>query len=349
MRAWLYSAPCGNLEQAIKLTEDAPDPSQQPLARDAVLVKVHRMSLNPADHKIAELGQITRLIASMPATPGMDFAGTVEKAGEGVKDYGPGDRVFGRAVRGGALADYVVVPPSALAHLPSGVSMDQGSCVGTAGLTAYQCVVPNAGGAGAGGAGDRVFINGGSGGTGTFGIQMAKALGCHVTASCSARNAGLCRELGADRVIDYTAENVSEALKREGEGEGEGDKALFKLVVDNVGVDPPDLHKAADHYLRPDGKFVQVGAPVSLSATATLLSRALRPAFLGGGRSKWEFLVCKNKPEDLAQIAEWMEQGKVKAVIDEVFDFESAPKAIKKLKSGRCRGKVVVKVSEGAE
>ncbi|KAI0482185.1 hypothetical protein GGR56DRAFT_663204 [Xylariaceae sp. FL0804] len=343
MRAWLYTSASGGLERAMKLTSDAPQPPR-PLPKGQVLVRVHRMSLNPADYKFPEaLGPLARAVVGTPAAPGMDFAGVVvEAAGDsGTDGFDVGQKVFGRVfkTRFGPLGEYVLAGREQLAALPDeGVSLDEAACVGTAGLTAYQSIAPHV----RAGRGDEVFVNGGSGGTGTFGIQVAKALGCRVTASCSARNADLCRSLGADEVVDYTSEDVCAALRARGK--------VFKLVVDNVGHSPADLHKAADDFLVPaaegGGRYVQVGAGASLGDVATLAKRSLLPSLLGGGKSAFEFMFTKESHEDLAQLGRWMQEGKVKAVIDEVFEFADAPKAIEKLKSGRAKGKIVVKVSE---
>ncbi|KAI1496978.1 hypothetical protein F5X99DRAFT_398378 [Biscogniauxia marginata] len=224
--------------------------------------------------------------------------------------------------------------------------MEEASCIGTAGLTAYQSIAPYV----RPGAGDRVFINGGSGGTGTFGIQVAKALGCHVTASCSGPNVALCRSLGADAVIDYTREDVCAVLASSSSSSssdpGSGARA-FRLVVDNVGVSPPDLYSAADRFLDPEeGRFVQVGGEPTLAGLRVAASRALLPAFLGGGRRRWEFIVTRNDAEDLAQLGRWVREGKLKPVVDEVFGFEDVPKAFEKLKTKRARGKIVVRVSK---
>ncbi|KAI0134303.1 hypothetical protein BJ170DRAFT_699874 [Xylariales sp. AK1849] len=330
MRAWVYSSASGGLEHAIKLS----DTTQQPLQKNEILVRVHSMSPNPADHKIPELGLISRAMIGSPATPGMDFAGTVEATGGLIDTFRVGEKVFGKvgAQQHGTLGEFVHAKFEGTASLPEGVNLEEASCVGTAGMTAYQTIAPNVK------EGDKVFINGGSGGTGTFGIQIAKALGCHVTTSCSGKNVELCKDLGADEVIDYTKENVSEVLKSKG--------LVYKLVVDNVGSSPPDLYKVADQYLLPEGKFVQIGGGMSAADMAAMTSRMLLPSFLGGGKRKWEFLVEKNKHDDLVQIGKWMKDGKVKSVIDETFEFEDAPKAIEKLKLGRTRGNLVVRVSK---
>ncbi|OTB02648.1 hypothetical protein M426DRAFT_322413 [Hypoxylon sp. CI-4A] len=336
MKAWTYTSTTGGLEKNLRSVADASPPFSQTLPGDAILVRVRYASLNPADHKLPEVPVLGRVVIPPPASPGMDFAGEVAQTGGAASDdFAVGDEVFGRvaATRFGALGEYVVARRDGLAKVPSGVSLADASCVGTAGQTAYQCIAPYV----AHGAGDWVFVNGGSGGTGTFGIQIAKAVGCRVVASCSGRNADLCRSLGADEVIDYTAENVSAVLKAKGQ--------VFKLVVDNVGSAPTDLYKAADHYLLPEGRFVQIGGETSLADVTSILSRGFLPSILGGGKRKWEYLVTKNVHEDLDQIAEWMKEGKVKAVIDETFEYENAPKAVEKLKTGRARGKIVVKGS----
>ncbi|KAK6948841.1 hypothetical protein Daesc_008912 [Daldinia eschscholtzii] len=332
MKAWVYNSTSGGIEKNIRLVEDASLPFHSPLPKDSVIVKVHYSSLNPADYKFPELGLPIRALIPTPATPGMDFSGVVTQTGDAVTAFHVGDKVFGRIPpnRFGSLGEYVRTQLDGCAVVPEGVSLEDASCIGTAAQTAYQCIVPNVK------EGDKVFINGGSGGTGTFGIQIAKALGCHVTTSCSEKNAELCRSLGADEVIDYTKENVSEALKAKGQ--------VYQLVVDNVGT-PSDLHKAADHFLLPRGKFVQIGAGFSVSNIKDIVARQFLPSFLGGGKRKWEYLITNNKHEDLEQIAKWMKEGKVKAVIDEVFQYEDVPKAIEKLRKGRTRGKIVIKNS----
>jgi alkaline phosphatase D len=185
--------------------------------------------------------------------------------------------------------------------------------------------------------GDKVFINGGSGGTGTFGIQIAKLKGCHVTASCSTPNIQLCRDLGADEVIDYRTTNVSQDLKSRGQ--------QFTLVVDNVG-EPHDLYKASNWFLKEGGKYVQIAVPQSFSGIFGLLSRMWQPAFLGGGTRELVVLMAKDNKNDLEQIGEWMKEGKVRAVIESTYALEDAAKAYERLKTGRTRGKLVVHVTE---
>lgn len=332
MRAWLYSATSGGIEKNLKLSEAI----VKPVSKDQVLVKVHSASLNPVDYKLPEVGMLARLAVSTPAAPGLDFSGTIAEVGDNVKAadaFRVGEKVFGRVPpqQYGALAEFIAVKSSEIASLPEGVSEGDASAVGTAGLTAYQSIAPYVK------TGDKVFINGGSGGTGTFGIQIAKALGCHVTTTCSSKNVELVKRLGADEVIDYTNANVTEVMKSKGQ--------IFNHAVDNVGR-PADLYKAADQYLVPEGKFVQVGAEVSVSAMSSLASRSLVPSFLGGGKRSFQVMACQTKHDDLVHIGKLMQEGKVKAIIDETFEYKDAPRAFEKLKTGRSRGNIVVNVSK---
>lgn len=160
-----------------------------------------------------------------------------------------------------------------------------------------------------------------------------------MTASCSARNVELCKSLGASTVLDYTSTNISDALRARGQ--------VFRLVLDTVGSSPADLYKAADGYMLPDGIFVQIGAPMSVSGMRGTASRALLPSILGGGKRTWKFVAVADKHEDLAQLAEWMHEGKIRAIVEgDIIPFEEAPKVFEKLKTGRTRGNLVVKVSE---
>lgn len=280
---------------------------------------------------------MSRAMISVPASPAMDFAGTVVAHGAGVEfPVKVGDSVFGRLDPGrfGALGEYVVARSSGCAGLPAGVSMEHASAVGSVGLAAFVSIVPYVPKDLSASAPFRVFINGSSGGTGTNGIQIAKLLGCHVTTSCSARNVELCRGLGADEVLDYTQGDLVSALKAKGQ--------FFDLVVDNVGS-PSDLYSTCGEFVVPGGQFVQVGMGMSMADMKLMTSRMLLPSFLGGGSRKFSLAVAKNKHEDLARLGEWIAAGKIKVVVDEVFEFEHAPKAYEKLRTGRARGKIIVK------
>ena len=302
-------------------------------------------SLNPADYKFAEIPLVSALVIKKPATPAVDFAGRVVAVGptssggnhssseEGLR---AGQLVFGKLdppVRFGVLAEYAIAPRRGCVPLPRGVGVDDAACVGTAALTAYQCIVPNVK------TGDAVFINGGSGGVGSFGIQIAKAMGCYVVASCSGANAGLCRSLGADQVVDYRSQDLVVALEKM--------TRKFDLVVDNVG-ELGELYWRAHLFTKPGAQFVQVGAGVSAGDIYGLVSRMVWPGFLGGGKRPFRFLGVKNDPGQFREISGWMAEGKVKALIDEVFGMEDQGpvRAFEKLKTGRVKGKLVVRVAE---
>jgi len=146
----------------------------------------------------------------------------------------------------------------------------------------------------------------------------------------------LCRNLGADEVIDYTKGKVWKQLKETG--------VLFDHVIDNIGTDS-ELYFKAHEYTKPVALFVMVGHTPSLGAMLGSMDMKWRPGMLGGGRRKYTGFFAQPSVDDLSQIGSWMKEGKVKAVIDERFKFEDAPKAFEKLKTGRARGKVVVDVA----
>ena len=194
MRAWQFSATGGGIEANMKINEKATPPPAK-LTPEKVYVEVISMALNPVDYKFAELPLVGRLVISKPASPGLDFCGRVISTGSKTK-VKPGQVVFGRLdgpTKFGTLAECIVTKQDGAVPLPEGIDPDHGAAIGTAGITAYQSIVPFAK------AGDKIFINGGSGGTGTFGIQIAKAIGCHVTTSCSTPNVQFCKDLEPTR------------------------------------------------------------------------------------------------------------------------------------------------------
>jgi len=339
MKAWQVSGKSGVLEKDIALNPSATLPNSTTLKPDEMLVKVSAAAINPADHKIAELPLFGRFLLGKGATPGADFAGRVVKTGSGIAaqdGLAPGTAVFGRLeppVKLGCLAEYTIAPKNGCAALPEGVSFRDGAAMGTAGLTAYQCIAPYV----KSGEGKKVFINGGSGGTGVWGIQFAKAMGCHVVTSCSGANADLCRSLGADEVIDYRTQDIVQTLKKSG--------SEFDLIVDNVGT-PHELYAQCHEFTTSSANFIQVGANVSWSASYSLLRRMLWPGMLGGGRRPFAMLQVKNKREDFIEIRRLLAERKAKAVIDQTVDMQDVPKAYQSLKTDRTRGKIVVNVAE---
>jgi NADPH:quinone reductase-like Zn-dependent oxidoreductase len=333
MKAWQYTNTTDGLEKNLRLNDTATPPSKHTLSKDQILVEVISASINPADHKIPELGMVSKLIISTPASPGMDFCGRVIATHTTNDVMKEGQKVFGKLdgpTQFGTCGQYVVANTEGCVALPEGVDEDQAAAIGTAGLTAYQSIKPFIT------TGSKVFINGGSGGTGTFGIQIAKLLGAEVTTTCSTANIELCKELGADVVIDYKKEDLLQVLQSKGQ--------IFDLVVDNVGT-PAELYKECHSFLKPGCNFVQVGAAASIASATSLFGRMLQPSWLGGGQRPFRFLQAKNKQDDFVQIGKWVAEGKVKAVIDQVFEWDDAPKAFEKLKTQRAKGKIVVHVT----
>lgn len=344
MKAWQFASASPTLEKNLKLNTSAPlPPKSTSLPADQILVHVLAVALNPVDYKFPEIPLLGRLIAGSPSTPCIDFAGRVAATGPNSKkisstDLKLGQLVFGRLdgpTKFGTLAEYTIAPRAGCVPIPSGVSVIDAACAASVALTAYQCIIPKI----KGHAGERVFINGGSGGTGTFGIQIAKVMGCHVTTTCSGANVQLCQSLGADVVIDYRSKDVIAELKK---------MPPFDLVVDNVGL-PSDLYWSAPSFTKPGAPYVQTGAPaVNLSFILGNLTKTLWPRWLGGGKRPWEFLQLKSTVEDYAQIGQWMQEGKVRAVVDEIFGMEDKGpvRAFEKLRTGRAKGKILVKVAD---
>lgn len=338
MRAWQYTSTTGGIAKNLRINSSAPLPKPK---ADFHLVRIIATALNPIDFKPAEsIPLATRLLITTPATPGIDYAGTIVTPASG-SDLKPGQLVFGASgtspLAGGALAEYNIASATATVPIPEGIDHINAAGVGVAGLTAYQSIVPYVK------AGDKVFINGGSGGTGVFGIQMAKAVGCHVTTTCSTKNVGFVEGLGADRVVDYRKEGVLEALIGIGKVEGGFDHA-----VDNVGTNKKLMWRCHE-FLKPGGKYIAVGGEPTVEGLVDNVKRKLLPRFLGGMKGNVEGFWPQPKPEDLQQIGEWMRSGKVKTVIDQKFPFEEAPQALEKLKTGRARGKIVVEVGSEFE
>ncbi|KAG0647763.1 Prolyl aminopeptidase [Hyphodiscus hymeniophilus] len=307
IRTWQYTSARGGIEKNLKLNPSAPilTPSQS-----QSLVRIISVALNPADYKPAEVPIAGRLLVPKYATPGIDFAGLLIKPSPGCS-LKAGQLVFGvsgtKPFAAGALSEYNTVEDDCFTAIPEGVDLVDASTVGVAGLTAYQSIVPNVK------KGDRIFINGGSGGCGVFGIQIAKVVGCHVTTCCSTPNVELCKSLGADEVVDYKKGSVVEALKKSG--------VKFDFLVDNVGSDP-DLYWRSHEFLKEDAMYVMVGHSISWKGFANSWKRKIIPSALGGGKRKLSGFWPKPNSVDLERIGRWMAEGKIKAVIDQRFAFE---------------------------
>ena len=329
IRAWQYTSTKGGLDKNLKLNDSVPVPRPNP---NQHLVKIIATALNPVDYKPAEVQLLHRLLIPNPATPGIDFAGRLITPATG-SQLKPGQLVFGAAGKtpyaAGALSEYAAAEKSQTVALPDGIDPVHAAIIPVAGLTAYQSIVPNIK------KGDWVFINGGSGGTGVFGIQIAKAVGCHVVTTCSTTNFELCKSLGADEVVDYKKQDIVEALKSSGH--------LFNLIIDNVGGDL-NLYYRCHEYTLPDATYVMVAGLPTFSFLFSMLRMRLMPSFLGGGKRKTTGFFPKPNEADITQLVSWVKSGDIKPVIDSRFAFEDAPKAFEKLKTGRAKGKIVVDV-----
>lgn len=297
-------------------------------APDRVLVRVHAAAVNPLDwHFMRGSPYFMRLMSGMakPADErlGVDFAGTVVAVGDSVTRFEPGDEVFGGAT--GAFAEFVAVRESgAIAMKPESVSFEQAAAIPIAAITALQALRDKGGLE----AGQSVLINGASGGVGTFAVQIAKSMGAEVTGVCSTRNVEMVRSLGADDVFDYKKENYIESGRR------------FDLVVDMVGNHSPSDNLQV---LEPDGRLVLVGgakgnwiAPLKRPLQAMLMSPFVDHEITT--------LLARLDSQDLGALADLMEEGTVRSVIDRRYTLAELPEAIRYSESGRARGKIIVTV-----
>ncbi|KAJ9628097.1 hypothetical protein H2203_003319 [Taxawa tesnikishii (nom. ined.)] len=249
MRIWKYASAKGGLEKHLQLKTSEPLPRPNTTQH---LVQVLAVGLNPVDFKPAEAPLVGRLMVKKPATPGFDIAGRIVTPADG-STLEPGQLVYGAVstspLAGGALAEYIAAPAETICPIPSGIPPLLAAGAPVAAVTAYGSLVPYIRSS------SRVFLNGGSGGVGTYGIQIAKAVGAHVTVSCSAHNADLCRSLGADDVLDYTARPLLDQLRDATAAVGRP----FDHVVDNVFSDPA-LYFQAHTYTAPSAKFIEVAS-----------------------------------------------------------------------------------------
>ena len=296
---------------------------------DQVLVRVRAASVNPLDwHYVRGKPYFARLMGMGLRRPkvtrlGVDFAGTVEAVGKNVKRFKPGDDVFGG--RTGAFAEYVTVREErAVALKPANVTFEQAASVSVAALTALQGLRDK----GQIRPGQKVLINGASGGVGTFAVQIAKSFGAEVTGVCSTRNVDMVRSIGADHVIDYTKEDFTKSEQR------------YDLIIDNVGNRSLSECRGI---LTPKGRYVMVGGPSS--GWIDPLPRALGALVMSRFVSQdMVMFIAQLNQRDLTILGDLMQAGKVKPVIDRQYKLSEVPKAIGYLEEGHARGKVIVTV-----
>jgi NADPH:quinone reductase-like Zn-dependent oxidoreductase len=298
---------------------------------DQMLVKVHAAAINPLDwHRLRGTPYVMRLGEGFgtPKEPrlGIDFAGEVVAVGPKVTRYQPGDQIFGG--RSGSLAEFVAVREAgSIARKPANVTYEQAAGVYVAGLTALQALRDRAGVK----PGQKVLINGASGGVGTLAVQIAKALGAEVTGVCSTRNVELVRSLGADHVIDYTRDDFTQVAER------------YDVVMDNV-VNRPMLD--IRRILQPQGKYLVIGG-------GGPDANPWFGAFMGPVKAfviSWfvdqdmAFFLSHASTDDVATLGQWIEDGRIRPVVDRIYPLADAAEAMRYLESGRARGKVVIDI-----
>ena len=295
---------------------------------DSVLVRVRAASLNAYDwHMMRGAPYLVRMVAGLRKPKsnamGRDMAGQVEAVGKNVTEFRPGDEVFGSGPA--ALAEYVR-GKSFLVHKPAGLTFEEAAAVPMAASTALQGLRDR----GQIQAGQRVLINGASGGVGTFAVQIAKALGAHVTAVCSTRNVEQARSLGADEVIDYTREDFTRSGRR------------WDLILD---VASSGSLSSRRRVLEPNGILVGVGAANGGGGTAAIMAGLVETAVMSRfGNQKMPFFLATNSKEDLMVLKELIEAGKVRPVVERTYPLSETAAAIRYLEEGHARGKIVITV-----
>jgi NADPH:quinone reductase-like Zn-dependent oxidoreductase len=307
---------------------DPRDVDEPALTDDGVLVRVRASSVNPAEwFAVTGRPYVARpamgLLRPKDAVLGADFAGTVEAVGSAVTDLRPGDAVFGGS-SSGAFAEYVCVR-KAVVPKPANLTFEQAAVVPTAAVTALQGLRDK----GRIRPGQKVLVNGASGGVGTFAVQLAKAFGAEVTGVCSTSKVDLVRSLGADHVIDYTREYFTRSGQR------------YDLLLDVAGSRSwPECRRVLNH----KATLVLVGGPKTnrwlgpLGHIASVRLASLRAS------QKVVFFVAKFNREDFVVLRELLEAGKVTPVIDRQHALSELPEALRYLGEGHARGKVVITV-----
>ncbi len=289
---------------------------------DDVFVRIHAASANPYDcHFMRGDPYLIRLKTGLfkPKTNGLgvDLAGQVEAVGKNVTQFHPGDEVFGGG--DGTFAEYICVSEDALVPKPANLTFEQAAAVQVAAITALQVVRDQ----GRIQPGQKVLINGASGGVGTFAVQIAKSFGAEVTGVCSTRNVDMVRSIGADQVIDYTHEDFTHGGQR------------YDLILDTVGN---RSLSACRGVLAERGTYVLVGAPDGrwLGPLIKVLGLSL---FVS---QKLVLMMAKTSPEDLLVLKDLLEAEKITPVIDRHYKLSEVPAALRYLGEGHARGKVVI-------
>ena len=314
---------------------DVPMPE---LREDEVLIQIHATAVNVLDAKIRD-GEFKPLLPyKMPLVLGHDLAGTVIRVGSKAKSFRVGDEVYSRPddFRIGTFAEFIAVKESSVAPKPKSLSMEQAASLPLVALTAWQALVEIAKLR----AGQKVFIQAGSGGVGTIAIQLAKHIGAYVATTTSAANADWVKALGADLVIDYKTQDFASVLRD------------YDVVLNSQ--DAKTLEKSLT-ILRPGGKLISIsGPPTPAFAAKAKLPWYLKPVMWGLSRStfkkaqkrkvSYDFLFMRADGGQLREISALIDAGHIRPVVDRTYPFEQTNEALAYVDSGRAKGKVVIKV-----
>ena len=295
---------------------------------DEVLIKVQAASVNPLDwHYMRGSPYFMRLGSGIGAPDdtslGVDFSGTVEAVGTSVEQFKPGDEVFGGT--SGAFAEYVTIREDrGLAMKPANMTFEQAASVPIAGITALQALRDH----GKIEAGQKVLINGASGGVGTFAVQIAKSFAAEVTGVCSTRNLEMVRSLGADHVIDYKHEDYTENGQQ------------YDLIIDMVGNHSLRKNRRV---LAPAGRLVIVGGPKGdwIGPMAGLINAMVLSPFVD---QEFGMILATLRQQDLVTVSDLMQTGMVTPVIDRRYALSEVPAAIRYSEEGHARGKIVIEL-----
>ena len=316
-------------------SSEVPQPETQ---EDDVLVQIHAAGVNPLDSKIRS-GEFKLILPyRFPLVLGNEFAGVVVRAGSRVRRFKPGDEVYARPAKNriGTFAEFIAVQEDDLAIKPAGLTMEEAASIPLVGLTAWQALVEIANLQ----KGQKVLIHAGSGGVGTFAIQLAKHLGAIVATTTSTANIDLVKRLGADIVIDYKKDRFEEILR-------DCDVVLNSLDGETL--------KKSLRVLKPGGKLISISGPPDpafarelglgwmLELVTRLLSFRIR-RLAKRQQVDYSFLFMKASGDQLRQIGSLVETGAVRPVLDRIFPFEATREAMAYVDAGRAKGKVVVSV-----
>ncbi len=322
-------------KQAALRLADMPTPEPR---EDEVLVEVHAAGVNLLDAKLRS-GEFKLILPyRLPLILGHDVAGIVVKLGTRVRQFNLGDEVYARAddLRIGTFAEFVPVKETSLALKPKGLTMEEAASIPLVGLTAWQAVVEKADLK----KGQKAFIQAGSGGVGTFAIQLAKHLGATVATTSSMANVALVKSLGADVVVDYKTEDFERVLRE------------YDLVLNSQ--DGKTLEKSL-RVLKRGGKLIsisgppdpefgrEIAAPAFVRLFVRLLSAGVRRKARAAGVG-YSFLFMKSSGSQLREITRLIEAGAIRPVMDRVFPFASTNEAVAYVEAGRAKGKVVVRI-----